>query len=368
MAAEQLRGCALIETERVEGHLHYRAHRTVLAYGEQYLSENKTFESEARQRWSQYYINYLDTYLKRNKPEASYWNCLLGRDLEEVKREWPNITKLMEWASAEEDAELLIQLMLRLSHFLSRVSLPMRIEYGLKAARAALSFNRETLSALFLIDTAGWALLEIGLLDEGLHRIEGGLRVLENLDPHDPEVQGLKVLGLTFKAKYYLKTFQREKAAEILEQSRDLYCTPLIKHRLLLVRGDLYLFNGEFSDALLCYEQANEVSKSYGGEKTIEAYFNLGVSYIKCGEYEKAESAFDQILYNRTKANQIELIYYQYGLAQLLHRKGNHAEALKLTKKTLAIIDSWERTIWVREEVERFHALLTDAVKVAEKA
>ncbi|MGM0884218.1 MAG: transcriptional regulator [Bacillota bacterium] len=361
LAIEQLRGCALIETERVDGQLHYRAHQTVLAYGERYLSENKTFESEARQRWSQYYIDYLDTYLKRDKPEAPYWNCLLGRDLERVKREWPNIAKLMEWASAEEHSELLIQLMLRLSHFLSRVNLPMRIEYGLKAARAALSFNRETLSSLFLIDTVGWALLEIGLLDEGLRRIEAGLRILEELDPSDPEVQDLKVLGLAFKAKYYLKTDQREKVAEILDVSRDVYCTPLIKHRILLIRGDLCLQNGEFSDAIHCYEQANEVSKSYGGEKTIEAYFNLGISYVKCSEYEKAESAFDQLLYNRSKANQIELIYYQYGMAQLLHRKGNNAEALLLTQKTLAIIDSWERTIWLREEVERFHAMLTDA-------
>lgn len=55
---------------------------------------------------------------------------------------------------------------------------------------------------------------------------------------------------------------------------------------------------------------------------------HLGIAYVKCGEYEKAESAFDLLLYNKSKANQIELIYYQYGMAQLLHRKGNHAEAL----------------------------------------
>ncbi len=360
LAVEQLRGRALIETERADGHLHYRAHRTVLAWGEQYLSENKPFESEARQRWSQYYINYLDTYLKRDKPEAPYWNCLLGRDLESVKREWPNIAKLMEWVS-DGQPELLIQIMLRLSHFLSRVNLPKRIEYGLKAASAASSLNKDMLSALFLIDTVGWALIEIGLPDEGMRRIEAGNLILKSLDPSDPGVRDLKVLGLAFKAKIYLKTDQREKAAEILDETRDVYCSPLIKHRIWLLQGDLYLLNGKFSDAILCYEQANEISKSYGGEKTIEAYFHLGVAYVQCGEYEKAEAAFDQLFYSKPQANQIELIYYQYGMAQLLHRKGNHAEALQLTQKALAIIDSWERTIWLREEVERFHEKLKDA-------
>jgi len=355
LAVEQLRGRALIETERADGHLHYRAHRTVLAWGEQYLSENKSFESEARQRWSRYYLNYLDTHLKRDKPEAPYWNYLLGRDLERIKREWPNISKLMEWASAEEHAEFLIQFMMRISHFLSRVNLPMRIAYGLKAASAASSLNNGKLNALFLIDTVGWALIEIGLLDEGMRRIEAGNQILESLDPLDPEVQDLKMLALAFKAKIHLKTGQLEKAAEIIEETRDAYCSPLIKHRIWLIQGDLYLLNGKFSDAILCYEQANEISKSYGGEKTIEAYFNLGIAYVQCGEYAKAEAAFDQLLYSKPQANQIELIYYQYGMAQLLHRKGNHAEALRLTQQALAIIDSWERTIWLREEVERFH-------------
>lgn len=51
-----------------------------------------------------------------------------------------------------------------------------------------------------------------------------------------------------------------------------------------------------FSYAVLCYEQANEVSKSYGGEKTIVAYLNLGISYVKCGECKKAESAHGAII------------------------------------------------------------------------
>ena len=361
LAVDQLRGWALIDTERMNGQLHYRAHQTVLAYGEQFLSENESFAMEARQRWSQYYLEFIDTHLKREQPLMIYWRFLLGRDLEPVKLEWPNIAKLLEWASASDHSDLLIQLMLRLSHFLSRVSLPTRIEYGLQAARAALKLDREALGALFLIDTAGWALIEVGLLDEGLRRIEAGIQILENMNSNDPEVIDLMMLGFSTKARLYLKRGRPDLASEMIDKTAGVECSPLINHRILLVQGDICLMKGQFQSAIQFYEEANKVSEQYGGEKTIEAFYHLGIAYLHCDDFERAEASFEQLLYKNSKANQIEIIYYQFGMAQLLNRKGKYLEALQFTKNVLAIIDSWERTIWLREEVERFHGMLTGA-------
>ena len=96
----------------------------------------------------------------------------------------------------------------------------------------------------------------------------------------------------------------------------------------------------------------------YGGEKTIEAYFNLGLAYVNCDEFEKAETAFDNILYHKNKANQIELIYYHYGMAQMFSKKGDNEKALQSNQIAINLIDSWEPTISIRKEVEQFNDVI----------
>ncbi len=57
------------------------------------MLEDKQFENVARKRWSQYYIHYLDNYLKRDLPDSVYWSYLLGRDLEEIKKRMAKYTQ-----------------------------------------------------------------------------------------------------------------------------------------------------------------------------------------------------------------------------------------------------------------------------------
>lgn len=357
-AVEQMRTYALIQPERIEGKLHYLGHQTVLAYGEQHLSENQDFEKEARNRWGQYYIHYLETHLKREQLNSVYWSYLLGRDLDQIKEEWPNILKVIKWASNTEQKELLIELIARISHFLSRINLPLRIEYGLKAADYANQLEKNMLEAFFRIDTVGWALMEVNNLDESLRQIEAGLQILERLNSAHTDVYDLKIWGIALKSKLFLKANDLEKAEAIIEEVMDKPTSPIIQHRVLLVRGDLCLLRKNYEEAIQLYGAANEISSMYGGEKTIEAYFNLGVAYVNCGEFEKAEATFDNILYDKNKANPIELIYYYYGMAQLFSCKGDHIKALKSNQKATNLIDSWEPTISIRREVERFNTLI----------
>ncbi len=78
-------------------------------------------------------MDYAETHIKREQPNSIYWSYLLGRNLEQMKKEWPNILKVIEWSSETGQHEILIKLIIRISHFLSRISLPLRIEYGLKS-------------------------------------------------------------------------------------------------------------------------------------------------------------------------------------------------------------------------------------------
>jgi LuxR family transcriptional regulator, glucitol operon activator len=113
-----------------------------------------------------------------------------------------------------------------------------------------------------------------------------------------------------------------------------------------------------YEAAIRLYEEANEISLIYGGEKTIEAYFNLGIAYVICDKLEEAEKCFYSLLYHKDKANQIELIYYHYGMAQLLLRKGDRIEALRSNQKAINLIDSWGPTISIRKEVEEFNEII----------
>ncbi|MEC1646339.1 tetratricopeptide repeat protein [Bacillus halotolerans] len=349
-AVEQMRSFALIQPERSKGSTQYLAHQTVVAYGEQHLSEHYEYEKEARSRWAHYYIHYAETHLKREQPNSIYWSYLLGRNLDQMKKEWPNILKVIKWASETGQNEILNELITRISHFLSRINLPLRIEYGRKAADAAHQLGQHTREAFFRIDTAGWALMEVNDLDGALQQIEAGLRILEQSDAQD--AHDLKVWGHALKARLFLKAGQQEKAETILNKIEDQPISPTIQHRVLLVRGDLNFARGLDEEAIQLYEVANEISSTYGGEKTIEAYFNLGVAYVKCGRFEKAEEAFEQMLYDKHNANQVELIYYHYGMAQLLYRKGEKTKAMEANQKAIRLIDSWEPAIGIRGEVE----------------
>ncbi|PAY11985.1 NB-ARC domain-containing protein [Bacillus sp. 7705b] len=359
-AVEQMRSFALIQPERSKGSTQYLAHQTVVAYGEQHLSENQQYEKEARSRWAHYYIDYAEAHLKREQPNSIYWSYLLGRNLDQMKKEWPNILKVIKWASETGQNEILNELITRISHFLSRINLPLRIEYGRKAADAAHQLGQHTREAFFRIDTAGWALMEVNDLDRALQQIEAGLKMLEQSDTEEQDVHDLKVWGLALQSRLFLKAGSHEKAETILIEIKDEPISPAIQHRVLLVRGDLSFVKGHNEEAIQLYEAANQISSMYGGEKTIEAYFNLGVAYVKCDLFEKAEEAFEQMLYDKHNANQVELIYYYYGMAQLLHRKGEKTKAMEANQKAIRLIDSWEPAIGIRGDVEELAMVIKE--------
>lgn len=126
-----------------------------------------------------------------------------------MKQEWPNILKVIEWSSETDQKEILIELITHVSHFLSRINLPLRIEYGLKATDAAHQSGEHTWEAYFRIDTAGWALMEVNDLDGALKQIEAVLKILEQSGA--PVHDDLKVWGLALQSRLLLKTGEKKR-------------------------------------------------------------------------------------------------------------------------------------------------------------
>lgn len=72
----------------------------------------------------------------------------------------------------------------------------------------------------------------------------------------------------------------------------------------------------------------------------------------------KRKEPFEQMLYDKHNANQVELIYYYYGMAQLLYSKGEKTKAIEAIQSVIRLIDSWEPAIGMRGEVEELAMVL----------
>lgn len=357
-AVDRMRAWSLIGMERPGGHPSYRAHQTVVLYGKQKMREAASFENEAKTRLAAHYLQFLERRLGRQPIDHLYWKCLPGNDYAPVKREWPNLYGLLEWCAETGRDEFLTALMMRLSHFLSRVSLPLRIRFGRLAAEAAGRLNRRLQEALFRIDTIGWACFEIGRLAEGLEQVERGLALLEDgagdffKEEDLRERNDLVSLGLQFKARHELECRRPDRAEALLGEAMAIPATPVIRHRALLLKGKLELLTKDWRQAAASLEEAWRVSLAYGGETSIEPHYFRGVAYLHLGEFEKAREAFGAFLPDAADANQLELIYHEYGMAQLRAAQERYAEAAGLVESALHRIESWEPDIRIRREAE----------------
>ena len=63
-----------------------------------------------------------------------------------------------------------------------------------------------------------------------------------------------------------VKTGDPDKAAAMLDGIKDQPVSPIIRHRVLLVRGDLSFARSHYEEAITLYEAANTTSAAYGGE------------------------------------------------------------------------------------------------------
>ncbi|CAG5088899.1 Transcriptional regulator of the glucitol operon [Thermobacillus xylanilyticus] len=367
-AADQMRAYALITAERSDDELRYRAHQTVVVYGEQKLREHDEFRTEAQARWLADYLDYVENHLARQPAGHIYWSSLPGSGYARVRKEWPNLYKLLQWCEETGNDDYLTAFMLRMAHFLSRISLPLRIRFGLKAAEAAGRLNRGLQEALFRIDTVGWACFEIGRSEEGFAQVKRGLAIAESAagpasDPAErAERDDLRSLGLQFEARYHADRGELERARTLLEEAMAIPASPVIRHRALLLKGNLAMLLRDDEQAVADLEEANRISLTYGGEKSIEPHYLLGAAYVRRGEYEKAREAFEAFLYDPALANQIERIYHEYGMAQLLAAQHRHREALDFARSALNRIDAWEPGIRIRPEVAALHERLLETL------
>ena len=364
-AVNEMKASALIETRREGAVTYYTAHRTVIAYGEQQTFEYPDFLDRAKQRFADYYIRYLDEHLKSHAIDHYYWSYLPSLQIPKVKKDWPNLHYVLQWSKQSHQQELFIQFMLRLSHFLSRISMPMRIDLALEAANAAHIRNLWKYEAIFRIDAVGWACLELGKLEVANKHIQLAIKLLDQVkaavsEEDRAEYFNLRALAYSTLARYYIAKQDPSKAYELVSEALDIPVSPIILHRTLLIKGIIAIKEQDYEAALQTLKESEAVSMSYEGELSIEAYYFLGLAYLHCEDYEQAEQAFTHLLFHRTNSNQLELIYHKFGMAQLYAKRQQVQSAVQLLNEALSLIDSWEQGIRIRHDIIQLLEQYTD--------
>lgn len=355
-AVNELRAHALIQTVREGANTYYTAHQIVIAYGEQQTFEYPDFLDHAKQRLAEYYLDYLDQRLRNDAIDHDYWSYLPNLQIPEVKNEWPNIHYVLQWTEQQQKHDMFIQFILRLSHFLSRINIPLRIELAMKAANIAHMKGLWQYEAIFRIDAVSWACLEVGKLDVANKHIQLAIQLLDQVKPtisdkDRDEYCNLRALAYHTMARYYIAKQDLRKASELVTEALAIPVSPIILHRTLLIKGIQLIMEHNYTEALQTLKEAHDVSMSYEGELSIEAYYFLGLAYLHCNEYEQAERSFHNILFNRNNTHQLELIYHKFGMAQLRAKEQQTQSAVQLLNEALSLIDSWEQGIRIRHDI-----------------
>lgn len=358
IAIEELVNRMLLEVneESVTSHS-YSVHPLTRAFANAQLQNAQQFEEQARRRWSEYYLNFAKDELVQERPKERYWNTLMGRDYEAVDQERPNIRKLLAWADEHEQGQLLVELMLVLTHYMNMSFLHTdRLYYAQKAAEAAERLGRKEEAVLFYVDARGWVLIETGGLSDAEQEILKGLHIAQNLGADSAEATELTALGHTFLARVRLEQSKVEDASAIMDQVLPFEYKPVIQVRVNLIAGDIAYAKKQYIEALKYYKDAFDISsRNYetGGFADWDVYHRWGFACLANGDLEKAGELFRFVIDN-SRFVSIETIRAKYGLACIAQKRGEKDEARHLAQQALDELNRAAASHRFRGQIQQF--------------
>jgi LuxR family transcriptional regulator, glucitol operon activator len=339
-ALEQLVDLALLDINKawITSDQHYSIHPLTRAFASAKLREVPEFEEQARQRWSNYYVDFATRSLLRDEPQRHYWDTLTSHDvLKLIDPEWSNFQQVLGWAEQLGQDQMLVELMLLLVHYMDkRLRYVERIHFVQRAAEAASKLGRKEDEALFRIDGLGWVLIEECRFNEAEQEIITGLGIAENIDNDNPEAIDLIALANTFLARVSLEQDEVEKASVFMSQIEPTRCKPVIQHRIYTIAGDIANKKRNYIEAIRLYEKAVILTQEYRGEGIdIELNYRFGFVYLAIRDLERAEADFARrVLYGERYGINIDILYSKYGQACVARAKGERDKALQLARET----------------------------------
>jgi LuxR family glucitol operon transcriptional activator len=317
---------------------HYSTHPLTRAFAAAQLREVPAFEEQARMRWRTYYLDFAAHHLVREQPRERYWNTLVIGSSNPIDPEWPNLKRVLAWADQKGQDQLVVELMLLLTHYMGwHFFFPERFYYARKAAEAADKLGRKEDAALFRMDALGWTLLESGQLEDAKREITAGLDIARDLKVSSAEAIDLITLASTFLARAFLEEGNLAQASAFIDNVVSLECRPVIQCRRDVVAGDIAYRQQNYTEAIRLYEKAHWIGQQYGSEGAdIDLRYRLGNAHFANGNLEAAEAHFNLALAREQQYITHETSYAKYGLACIAQGKGERDKARQLALEALS--------------------------------
>lgn len=317
----------------------YSIHPLTRAFASAQRGKILACDRQTRKRWSEYYLNLAIGSLTRNELKESYWNALPPYNRELIDPEWLNLQEVLAWADREGQDQILVDLMLLLTHYMwACMFFSARLYYAQKAAEAAGRLGRKDAAALLYIDARGWILLELGRLTDGIEDIYKGLRLAQTLEASRIEATELVILANAFLARAFLEQGNLAEASALLDKVISLECWPITQQHISITAGDIAYRKNNFLEAREFYKNADRISIRHGGEG---GDIRLGNAYLADGDLTQAEAYFKEA-FNRWQHLAVDRIpYAQYGLARVALAKGERDKARQMAE---AVLDDLVRT------------------------
>lgn len=345
----------------------YRQHKRVRLFANQHI------QRPLRERWVEYWIEYVTKILLREQPTESYWNTLIGsQDLTRLDQEWQNLRFLLRWlqdlsnerpSEASRVSEHLLRLILLLAHYFDHRGL--YYERLTVASYLLAPYNQHSPSGkdavftremtLILIDVLAWALTATGEYDRAEEALRRGAEWAQLLDSESREANELGVLVDTFLAQLYQA---RQKSLEQSEQHHNRlrhqadeqiqkvqhilerqYASipPVVVYRAWRMLAEHALAVNDVQAARIYFGQARTAFDAYGGEAGVVLEMTLisGFAYLQDNQIDEAEEVFNEA---DAESGTIQYAWKLYGLAAIAWRRNDQVLATAFLQESATMV------------------------------
>ncbi|MDY6897548.1 MAG: AAA family ATPase [Cyanobacteriota bacterium] len=324
------------------------------------LLANPEFESAARKRWIDFYLEFTQQHGGKYEKE---WN-----DYHELEAEWDNICEVMEWCIAEDKYSIVCSLWRYINCYtysqgyrqnrLSYWDTPLHwLEWLIEAAQ-----KREDSSniALMMSDYA-WKLILIGQpqhLKQADNLLSQAWKLLHYLTANEQADLGIRIVVWYIQleqfgfARFWINQVQTILDDSFIEESASVY----FSLQVLYYKGEIYYKSGDYQRSQLLFQEIVQQSRKIGWERMIflAKDFLADIS-IKQGKIEQAQKFLMEGMQTaHDNKDDCSRAYVMRSLARLEFRQGNFSVAQTWANQAKAGFDD----LGMISEAEETQALL----------